>query len=136
MPENTRYQLLFDMKFAQWVARVEETGGEEWMAVWPGFPLIMNHEALVTAMDGKTIAFLARWQGADPCYPLIDTENKKILGVFVPATRKLFIYEKPLLQGKKLEFGRYLVFIPYWEVVHQATKVHTRQPTVLLLNPN
>ena len=139
MAEAERFQLVFDKEFVRLQIELAEKHGHGKMApCGPGASVIINHEFYSIKVDEDNSLTMYSFRGLpDPYHPVIDMEKKEVIGVFFPGQRHFRIYGgKNVLKGARMEFGRYLAFVPNWRVVHWAMIKNLGKPGSALFIPN
>lgn len=143
MPEDKgkeRYEMIFDSGFIQISREIAEKRFEKVVSIGHGAAVIINHEmtGIVAKRDnGMLVRHSATARLPDPCHPVIDIEEKKVVGVFFTESGFWRLYKGIVVKkGTKLEFGRFLVFMPWTRIVHQLMLKKYGLPLAVLLVPN
>lgn len=143
MPEDKgkeRYEMIFDSGFIQISREIAEKRFEKVVPIGHGAAVIINHEmtGIVAQRDnGMLVRHSATARLPDAYHPVIDIEEKKVVGVFFTESGLWRLYKGVVVKkGTKLEFGRFLVFVPCIRIVHKLMLEKYGLPLAALLIPN
>ena len=143
MPEKKgeeKYEMIFDSGLIQISREIAEKRSEKVVPIGHGAAVVINHEmtGVVAKLDNAILvrhSAIARLP--DPCHPVIDIEEKKVVGVFFTESGLWRLYKGIVVKkGTKLEFGRFLAFMPWTRIVHQLMLEKYGLPLAALLIPN
>lgn len=141
MSQEERYPLIFDKEFTRWAMSLgKSTIGAEVIPVGSGAPIILDHKVTNILASSDNVMMIRTSEAArlsDSFHPVVDTDTKKPVGVFFPRIRFWKIHPGiTVRKGTRLEFGRFLTFVPSWTMIHFVAMQKYGYPGAVLLIMN
>jgi len=116
---DKKYPLLFDTEI---IKAGKKLAGFKPPSYEIGLSVIMDDrcgEEDIEIKDDNRLVISNVFLLFDECHPLIDKENKRVVGFF---SRKLnqAVHYGADFKNCRLTIGRYLMFAPYWREIHEG----------------
>lgn len=123
---ETRYPLLFDTDS---VGIATALSGRRFLGSAIGLSVIADERCQEEDIDisefrgnRRIIKIKNPFLFFDDMHPLIDKNKKRVIGLFSQKSRRVSLYGDIDVKNCRLSVGRYLVYAPYWSVIHECAK--------------